>query len=59
MINSVVAGASIALLVPAVAGSDHAGIAVGIGVAGGVAKMVAFLLYQRWRFGLFDRVAPS
>jgi hypothetical protein len=52
VINSIVAGAGVALLAGDRLGDGQRGHALGLGVAIALALMVAFLTYQRWRFRL-------
>jgi hypothetical protein len=53
-INSVVAGVGIALLASERLGADRSALAMFLGVALVVALMVAFVLYERWRFRIFE-----
>jgi hypothetical protein len=54
VINSVVAGAIVALLVQAVAPGSPRWLGTAVGVVSALMLTGAFLLYQRWRFALFD-----
>jgi hypothetical protein len=54
VINSVVAGAVVALLVQAVAPGSLSWLGTAAGVVSALMFTGAFLLYQRWRFALFD-----
>jgi hypothetical protein len=54
VINSVVAGAVVALLVQAVAPTSPGWLGIAGGVTAALLVTVAFLLYQRWRFAVFD-----
>ena len=58
-INNVVAGAGIALLARWFLGAHDAVFAVLLGVGGAAVLMAAFLMYQKWRFSMFEPVAPS
>lgn len=49
-INSIVAGAGVALLAGTLFGPERTTFAVGLGVATAVAIMVLFFAYQRWRY---------
>ena len=50
-INSVVAGAGVALLVDGLVGGSEIGLVSGIGTV--LALMTVFYLFQRWRFESF------
>lgn len=50
IINNVVAGAGITLLVNALLGGDHVGLALGGGALSVVLLTIVFLAYQHWRF---------
>jgi hypothetical protein len=50
-INSVVAGAGIALLADRLLGGARQGVALACGVGAALALMLLFLVYQRWRIG--------
>jgi hypothetical protein len=54
VINSVVAGASVALLVQIFAPVSPRWLGIAAGVVLALALIVAFLVYQRWRFAVFD-----
>ena len=54
VINSVVAGAVVALLVQTVVPQSPGWLGIAVGVVSALVLTVAFLLYQRWRFALFD-----
>jgi hypothetical protein len=54
VINSVVAGAVVALLVQALAPTSPGWLGIAAGVTAALLVTVAFLLYQRWRFAVFD-----
>jgi hypothetical protein len=56
VINSVVAGAAVALLVQMFASASPRWLGVGAGVASAMTLTAAFLAYQRWRFAVFDVV---
>ena len=49
-INSVVAGANIAILIGFVVNGDELALAVVVGIAAAVLLMVGFFVFQRWRF---------
>jgi hypothetical protein len=49
-INSIVAGAGVALFAAILLGGDHTGIAVSFGVAATAVLMVIFIAYQNWRY---------
>jgi hypothetical protein len=49
-INSIVAGAGVALLAGVLLGDDRRGLALGLGAVAAVAAMAAFLAFQRWRY---------
>ncbi len=49
-INSIVAGAGIALLTHVLRPDSQTSLAVGLGIAGVVVLMAAFYCYQRWRY---------
>ncbi len=50
-INSIVAGAGVALFAGHVRTGDHAVFALLLGVATAVVLMAGFLVYQKWRYG--------
>jgi hypothetical protein len=50
-VNSIVAGAGVALLAGDLLGSDRTVLALVLGVVAAAAVMTAFLLYQNWRYG--------
>ena len=54
LINSIVAGAGVALFVAAQRGGGRLTVAIGCGVACAVTLMVVFVIYQRWRFAHVD-----
>ena len=54
LINSIVAGAGVAMFVAAQLGADRLAVAVGCGVACAVTLIVVFVVYQRWRFAGLD-----
>jgi hypothetical protein len=58
-INSVVAGACVALLVNEVLAGGDIGVAVSCGAVFVVALMAGFLAYQRWRFSSLDLTMPE
>jgi len=49
-INSIVAGASVTLLVNGLVGGDHMAAGVTLGVAVAVGLVTVFLAYQQWRY---------
>jgi hypothetical protein len=49
-VNSIVAAAGVSLLADALLGGARRGLALGLGVATAIALMIAFFLYQRWRY---------
>ncbi len=51
-INSMVAGAGVALVANHLLGRGGTALALGLGVATTLVLMAAFLLFQRWRYGL-------
>lgn len=51
-INSIVAGAGVALLANHLLGRGRTALALGLGIATTLLLMAAFLLFQRWRYGL-------
>jgi hypothetical protein len=53
-INSIVAGAGVALLINTMLGGDHIGAALSCGAVSVVILMVIFLAYQRWRFRIIN-----
>ena len=53
-INNIVAGAGVALLARWLLGDNHALLSVLLGVIAGLVLTVAFLAFQRWRFGMFE-----
>ncbi|HMF93442.1 MAG TPA: hypothetical protein VKE96_04075 [Vicinamibacterales bacterium] len=58
-VNNIVAGASVALLVRWLLGSHRISLAISAGVASTVILTAAFLIYQRWRFSMFDSPVAS
>ena len=56
-INSVVAGAGVALLVLALLGDDEVNIGLICGVIAVALLMLIFLIYERWRFSRLDVAA--
>ena len=54
-INSIVAGAVIALLAAWLQGREQVVLAVILGIAGALISMGVFLIYQRRRFDEFER----
>jgi hypothetical protein len=54
VVNSVVAGAVVALLVQVVVPTSPGWLGIAGGVTAALLVTVAFLLYQRWRFAVFD-----
>jgi hypothetical protein len=58
-IDSVVAGAGVALLVDAFVGGNPVGLGLVCGVFSVAACMVAFLVFQRWRFTTIDEPTPE
>lgn len=58
-INSVVAGVGVALLAGARLGAEKAHLAVSIGVASAIGLIAVFVVYERWRFRVFDRIEPD
>ena len=52
VINSIVAGAGVALLAGDRLGEERMGPALGLGLVVVVALVAAFFIYQRWRFSL-------
>jgi hypothetical protein len=52
-VNSIVAGAGVTLLAGELLSGDQPRLALGLGVAAAIALMVAFLVYQRWRYSTF------
>lgn len=57
LINSIVAGAGLTMLAHRLLGADRMVLSLLIGVAGVVVLMVAFVLYERWRFRVFEIAA--
>jgi hypothetical protein len=57
-ISSIVAGTGVTLLANSLFGGAQIGLAVGVGVAATVARMVLFLAYQRWRYRSAEAAAP-
>lgn len=57
-INNVVAGAGITLLITALIGKEHQGMALSGGIAAAMLLSAAFMAYQRWRFLIFDGASP-
>jgi hypothetical protein len=51
-INSMVGGAGVALLVSRLLAGNRIVIALGAGVATALVLMIAFLVFQRWRYGV-------
>ena len=58
-INNVVAGAGIALLARWFLGAHDAVFAVLLGVGGAAVLMAVFLMYQKWRFSMFEPVGRA
>jgi hypothetical protein len=58
-INNIVAGAGIALLARGLLGEEHTLLAVWLGVAGMLILTAAFLVFQKWRFGMFETARPA
>ena len=58
-INSVVAGVGVALLAGDLLGADQTASALSLGVAAAGALIAAFVVYERWRFRIFERAEPS
>ena len=58
-INSVVAGVGVALLAADLLGADQTALAMSLGVALAVALIVVFVVYERWRFRIFEVGEPS
>jgi hypothetical protein len=54
VINSVVAGAAVALLLEMFAPASPKWLGVAVGVVSALALTGGFLVYQRWRFAVFD-----
>jgi small-conductance mechanosensitive channel len=54
-INSIVAGAAVALLAAWLLGRDQTLLAACLGIAGAAVSMGVFLIYQRRRFDEFER----
>jgi hypothetical protein len=52
-INSIVAGAGVALLASDLLGGDQTGLALGLGVVAVAMLMAIFLAYQRWRYSTY------
>jgi hypothetical protein len=57
LINSLVAGVGATMLAHHLLGRDRRVLSLSIGVAAVVILMVAFLLYERWRFQMFEVAA--
>ena len=55
-INGIVAGAGVTLLADHLLARDGISLAVWLGVAAALVFMAAFLIYQRWRFSIFDEL---
>jgi membrane protein YdbS with pleckstrin-like domain len=55
-INSIVAGAGIALLVTSLLGRDQTLVAVLVGVAVTLAVMAGVVAYQRWRYAVIEQM---
>lgn len=55
-INSIVAGAGLAIVVNDRLGPDQRAPTLGLGIVTALALMALFLLCQRWRFGLTEKV---
>lgn len=53
-VNSIVAGAGVALLANELLDGDHTGLAVLLGVAVAAALVAAFLAFQQWRYRVFE-----
>jgi hypothetical protein len=58
-INSIVAGAGVALLAANLLGRDQTLVAVLVGVAVALALMVGVVAYQRWRYGVIEQMLPQ
>jgi hypothetical protein len=58
-INSIVAGAGLALLAANLLGRDQTLVAVLVGVAVALALMVGVVAYQRWRYGVIEQMLPQ
>jgi hypothetical protein len=58
-INSVVGGAGVALLVDAIVGGDPVGLGLVCGIVAVAGSMLAFLVFQRWRFSTIDATSPE
>ena len=58
-INSVVAGVGVALLAGDRLGADQTALAMSLGVGLAVVLIVTFVMYERWRFRIFERLEPS
>jgi len=54
VINSVVAGTAVSLLVQLFAPASPRWLGVATGVVSALTLTLAFLVYQRWRFAVFD-----
>ena len=55
LINSIAAGVGVALLAEDILGVDRHALAVTLGVAIAVALIAAFVVYERWRFRVFNK----
>lgn len=53
-INNVVAGTGVAILAARLLGAGRTGLAVSLGAATAAVLMVAFLVFQRWRFSMVE-----
>lgn len=58
VVNGVVGGAAVMLVARLFAKSMPIGGAVAIGGAAAIAFVFAFMIYQKWRFAIFDRTSP-
>jgi hypothetical protein len=58
-VNSVVAGAGVTLLAANLLGGGRTGLALSLGVAAAAASMIAFLVFQRWRFSMYQAATAS
>ena len=58
-INSVVAGVGVALLAGDLLGANQTAWAMALGVSLAVSLVAAFVVYERWRFRVFDDAEPS
>jgi hypothetical protein len=58
-INSVVAGVGVALLAGGRLDPDRTASAISLGVSLAASLLVAFIVYERWRFRVFERAEPG